>query len=239
MQRDPPVAGGSSLNLEGPCDGDRKIVRPGISPDTLTRAGVKLSDSPEPGSIEIPYFDVVGQPIEFSRWRLRTIRPNGQKYHQMQNSGVHVYFPPGGINKSPQLVIVEGEFKALPIFELGMPVIGLCGLCAYKRDKEGNASPPGASAAHQGESDNCAVMLFRSLRKRGVNADQIISGFCQSTQSARDLMAARGYVVQGGKFQGKTVGELPMWYLRWAIKSRRDISFNLRRAIRLVLDARG
>jgi hypothetical protein len=114
-----------------------KIVRPGISSDTLALAGVRLSDFPEPRSIDIPYFDVDGQPIEFSRWRLPTIRSNGQKYHQMPGSGVHVYFPPGGINESPQLVIVEGEFKALSIFELGMQVIGLCGLYTYRSDKDG------------------------------------------------------------------------------------------------------
>src|SRR5689334_8007366 len=93
-----------------------KIVRPGISSDTLVLAGVRFSDFPEPGSIEIPYFDVYGQAIGFSRWRLPNIRPNGQKYHQMPNSGAHVYFPPGGIKKSTQLTIVEGEFKALSIF---------------------------------------------------------------------------------------------------------------------------
>jgi hypothetical protein len=114
-----------------------KIVRPGICSDTLALAGVRFSDFPEPGSIEIPYFDVNGKAIGFSRWRLPTIRPNGQKYHQKPKSGFHVYFPPCGINESPQLVIVEGEFKALSVYELGMPVIGLCGLYTYKSDEKG------------------------------------------------------------------------------------------------------
>jgi hypothetical protein len=69
------------------------------------------------------------------------------------------------------------------------------------------------SAAHQGESDACAVKLFQSLRRRGVSAEQLVASMTQSTWAVRELMAARGYIVQGGKFQGKTVGELPMWYL--------------------------
>ena len=129
---------GPPTNLGCPRDSAPVIVRPGISLDTLATAGVKLSDFPEPGSIEIPYFNIDGQPTGFSRWRLRTIRPNGQKYHQKPKSGVHVYFPPGGIEKSPQLVIIEGEFKALSIRELGMQVLGLCGLYVYSNDKEGN-----------------------------------------------------------------------------------------------------
>ena len=121
-----------------PSDSAPVIVRPGISLDTLAMAGVRLSDFPEPGSIEIPYFDVDGQPTGFSRWRLRSARPNGQKYYQKSNSGVHVYFPPGGIKENPEMVLTEGEFKALAIFESGMQVIGLCGLYVYKRGAEGD-----------------------------------------------------------------------------------------------------
>jgi hypothetical protein len=91
-------------------------------------------------------------------------------------------------------------------------------------------------AAHQGESDACAVKLFQSLRRRGVNAERIIASFTQSTWAARELSAARGYMVDFGKFRGKTVGELPGWYLRWALKTCRDMKYNLRRAMQLVLN---
>jgi hypothetical protein len=89
-------------------------------------------------------------------------------------------------------------------------------------------------AATESEADVCGIKLIRSLRRRGVSAERLIASMTQSTWAARDLMAARGYVVQGGKFQGKTVGELPMWYLKWALKNRRDMSFNLRRAMQLI-----
>jgi len=68
------------------------------------------------------------------------------------------------------------------------------------------------SAASQGESDNCAVKLFQSLRRRGVNAEQIISSFTQQTWAMRELAAARGYVVNFGQYRGKTVGEVPHLY---------------------------
>jgi hypothetical protein len=64
-------------------------------------------------------------------------------------------------------------------------------------------------AAYECESDNCAVKLFRSLRKRGSTADQIISFSTQSTWADRELSAARGYLMPFGKHRGKAVGELP------------------------------
>jgi hypothetical protein len=93
-------------------------------------------------------------------------------------------------------------------------------------------------AAHQGESDACAVKLFRSFRKRGLTAEQLMRSSAQSIWAARELMAARGRVVGFGKYRGKTVGELPLDYIRWALSNYRDMPFNLRRAMRTVLDAK-
>jgi hypothetical protein len=94
------------------------------------------------------------------------------------------------------------------------------------------------SAAHPGEVDNAGAMLFRSLRQRGVSAEQMIASYAQQTSAMRQLEAARGRVVDFGKFRGKTVGEVPGWYLRWALKNCRDMSYNLRRAMTLMLNAR-
>jgi hypothetical protein len=91
--------------------------RPGISDSTLGKAGVRESDYPEPGSVEIPYFDHAGNPIPFSRWRLPRVKPDGKKYHQEIGSGVHVYFPPGGAHCIQELFLTEGEFKSLSLFE--------------------------------------------------------------------------------------------------------------------------
>ena len=51
--------------------------RPGVSAETLLVADIRLSDSPEPGSIEIPYHDLQGHPTGFFRWRLPHERADG------------------------------------------------------------------------------------------------------------------------------------------------------------------
>jgi putative DNA primase/helicase len=114
-------------------------TRPGISAETLRVAGVRHSDTPEPDSIEIPYHDLHGNPTGFCRWRLPREWANGQKYHQEQNTGTCAYvspqfqsFPPGG-----DLVIVEGEFKALAQIDAGIKVIGLPNFNTYVRDGSG------------------------------------------------------------------------------------------------------
>jgi uncharacterized protein (DUF3820 family) len=94
------------------------------------------------------------------------------------------------------------------------------------------------SAAQPGEVDNCGAMLLRSLRRRGVSAEQIVASMTQATWATRELMAARGRVVDFGKYKGKTVGEVPPDYLEWALRECSNLSFNLRRAMQLVLDAR-
>jgi uncharacterized protein (DUF3820 family) len=91
-------------------------------------------------------------------------------------------------------------------------------------------------AAHPGEVDVCASKLFGSLRRRGTTADQVIASFGQATQAARQLSAARGYVVNFGKYKGRTVGEVPPDYIRWALAKHNNLSFNLRRAMRIVLN---
>jgi uncharacterized protein (DUF3820 family) len=90
-------------------------------------------------------------------------------------------------------------------------------------------------AATEHEADVCGIKLVRSWRRRGVDAERIIGQFCVATQMSRDLMAARGYVVNFGKYRGRTVGECPPNYLRWALRECDNLSFNLRRAMRLVL----
>jgi uncharacterized protein (DUF3820 family) len=93
-------------------------------------------------------------------------------------------------------------------------------------------------AAHEDEIDNAAVMLLRSWRRRGVSAEAIIAGMTQATWLARELSAARGRVMDFGKYKGKTVGEVPPDYLRWALRECSNLSFNLRKAMKLVLQAR-
>jgi hypothetical protein len=93
-------------------------------------------------------------------------------------------------------------------------------------------------AATASEADVCGSKLIQSLRKRGVGAEAIVAHMTRSTWVARELMAARGRVVDFGKHKGKTVGELPRSYIEWALRECDNLSFNLRRAMTLVLNAR-
>jgi uncharacterized protein (DUF3820 family) len=91
------------------------------------------------------------------------------------------------------------------------------------------------SRSHAGEADTCGIQLIRSLRKRGVDAEQILKNHIKAVWAARDLMAARGYILPFGQYRGKCVGEAPSDYLRWVLRKCDNISPNLRRAIKLVL----
>jgi hypothetical protein len=91
-------------------------------------------------------------------------------------------------------------------------------------------------AAHPGEVDNCGAMLFRSLRRRGASAEQLIASMTQATWAARELSAARGRVMTFGQYRNKTVGEVPPRYLRWALKTCSNLPHNLRRAMQIVLN---
>jgi hypothetical protein len=91
-------------------------------------------------------------------------------------------------------------------------------------------------AAFPGEVDSCGIRLIRSLRRRGVTADQLLQPTAQPSWAARELDAARGYCINFGRFRGRSVGEIPGWYLEWALKNCRNMTPNLRRAMQIVLD---
>jgi hypothetical protein len=88
-------------------------IRPGIRPETLAKAGVAYTDTPEPGSILIPYFDIEAERLRFWRVRLAKERPDGQKYSQAPGSEPHIYFPPEVLKPADDFVLTEGEFKFL------------------------------------------------------------------------------------------------------------------------------
>ena len=122
-----------------------KLQRPGIAPATLAAAGIEHIDGttaqqrcgiPQPG-LWIPYRNLDATPVEHDGkpyGRLRLDVPQGdKKYHQASDSPVHVYFPPGitARGKVLDLVIVEGEFKALALVEAGVPAIGISGFYGF------------------------------------------------------------------------------------------------------------
>lgn len=114
--------------------------RPGIRAETLRAAGVHFTDTPEPGSVEIPCFDIHGNSTGFCHWRLPRELANGQRYHQEKGTGTRAYIPPQFHLLAPggDLVIVEGEFKALSLIDKGIKAIGLPNFNTYERDESGN-----------------------------------------------------------------------------------------------------
>jgi putative DNA primase/helicase len=122
------------------------LTRPGISETTLRSAEIRFSDYPEKGSIEIPYWTPEGEMTHFKRYRLPSVRANGQKYHQEPGSGVYAYFPPRFFRRrveppfglaTASVVLIEGEFKALSLLELGVYTIGLPSFFVYIKDDDG------------------------------------------------------------------------------------------------------
>ena len=132
-----------------------KLKRPGISEDFLKSAGIKQVDSAEASSqvgiretgILIPYKtyqgrDVVDAEEPFSVLRLNA--PTGdKKYSQRKGSTTHIYIPPElKVESADSLVIVEGEFKALSLWERGIPAVGIKGFYGALTPKNTNKLHP-------------------------------------------------------------------------------------------------
>jgi hypothetical protein len=92
------------------------------------------------------------------------------------------YFAPGGIKETSQLAIVEGEFKALSIYELGIGVIGLCGLYVYKRDEEGNRTL--LPEINQALARSCAEKVYIADADTATNLN-----FARSAQFLADKLS--------------------------------------------------
>ena len=119
------------------------ISRPGISPELLAAAGVVRVDGKEAmarvgyeaSGILIPYINRNGDPVmvngvAFARLRL-DIPTSSAKYLSPRSSGCQLY-EPHGIRRllvpGCTLTVVEGEFKALSLVEVGVPAVGIGGI---------------------------------------------------------------------------------------------------------------
>ena len=119
------------------------VTRPGISPETLAAHGIRHVDAEEAktlvgqsfAGLYIPYgVHVEGKP--FGRLRLDT-PTSDRKYTQRVGSGVHPYFPAlPGLDGQPDLVLVEGEFKAIALCEAGIRAVGISGFYGFMHKGE-------------------------------------------------------------------------------------------------------
>ena len=130
-----------------------ELSRPGISKETLETNEVRLVDSiaakelcdiNQPG-LWIPYHGFDGQPIRnagsstaYGRLRLRNPEPGKGKYHQAKGTGQHLYIPrPVQIPNQDtgdyrSVWLVEGEFKALALRDLGVNAYGISGFWGWR-----------------------------------------------------------------------------------------------------------
>jgi hypothetical protein len=121
-------------------------MRPGISNETLTLAGVRAVSPAEAQSLcglaesglWLPYRNLDGSAIRDGAndyGRLRLDQPRGDmKYYQAGGTIVHAYLPPmvtGTTNEGGDLFIIEGEFKSLSLTEAGFPAVGISGFYGF------------------------------------------------------------------------------------------------------------
>lgn len=110
----------------------------------------KTGAGPDAQAIEIPYFDINGKMLNFSRYRLLKsnkglFSPITFKYHQPKGSNAEIYLPPSIDWKSvaddtyENIIITEGEFKAIATSEAGYNCIGLGGVSSFQSKKQGVA----------------------------------------------------------------------------------------------------
>lgn len=119
------------------------VSRPGISEATLARLGIRRVEEAEAfdligqkfTGLYIPYgIHVEGKP--FGRLRL-DLPQAGRKYTQRVDSGVHPYFPAfPELDGQSDLVIVEGEFKAIALCEAGFRAIGISGFYGFMHQEK-------------------------------------------------------------------------------------------------------
>jgi hypothetical protein len=117
------------------------ISRPGVSSATLRRNGIRHVDESEalatvgykqPG-ILIPYPDLHGPHLKINGrpfCRLRLDHPTASaKYLSPRGVGAQLYVPQG-VPFGKELVVAEGEFKAMALCEAGIRSVAISGICS-------------------------------------------------------------------------------------------------------------
>ena len=171
-------------------------MRPGISNEMLTRAGVRRVTAEEAkalcsaaaAGLWLPYRHADGRAIrdgEKDYGRLRLEQPNDKKkYHQAAGTTVHAYLPPvmaETLSIGGDLCIIEGEFKSLALAEAGFPAVGISGFYGFGT-KEGKELVPELAAVIQerkparilfcGDSDTALNYQFAHAAVRLANLVQ-------------------------------------------------------------------
>ncbi len=136
--------------------GNECQIRPGISDETLIKAGIRHLNADEaytvfglraPGLI-IPYVDEDGNPLNVPLGkfpgRLRLDEPIGDmKYYQPKGTSSHIYIPPKFktiVRSGGSFSLHEGEFKSLADGEADNAAVGISGFYGFQiKDGSGNS----------------------------------------------------------------------------------------------------
>jgi predicted transcriptional regulator len=177
------------------------MMRPGISDEMLTRAGVQHVSADEAkalcneamAGLWLPYRHADGSAIrdgEKDYGRLRLDQPKDKKkYHQAAGTTVHAYLPPMAADATSvggDLFIIEGEFKSLSLTEAGFPAVGISGFYGFGL-KDGKGLVPELAAVIQrrkpdrilfcGDSDTALNYFFPLAAVRLANLVQPVKVF--------------------------------------------------------------
>lgn len=125
---------------------DTPKLRPGVSNAYLAASGVRRVPPAEAktlcglaeSGLWIPYRERGGAPVVrenegpqgFGRLRLDRPFRDGRKYHQRAKSKPYLYIPHNLhlLTMATDLVVVEGEFKAMSLAEAGIAAVGVGGI---------------------------------------------------------------------------------------------------------------
>ena len=154
------------------------IVRPGISAAFLRRNNIRHVDESEalaavgykqPGII-IPYPDLHGPHLKINGrpfCRLRLDHPTASaKYLSPRGAGAQLYVPQG-VPFGKELVVAEGEFKAMALCEAGIRSVAISGICSAM--SQGELIPslqkllskwPPETLFFLGDADTCFLFDF-------------------------------------------------------------------------------
>ncbi len=122
-----------------------KLSRPGISPQFLRRHCIRHVDEVQAeamigfkaSGVWIPYPGITSAEMIVNDrpfGRLRLDRPtNGAKYLSPRGSGAHLFIPRGP-PFGRELVVIEGEFKAMALCEAGIRAVGIGGVQSAMTD---------------------------------------------------------------------------------------------------------
>lgn len=148
-------------------------LRPGISDETITRLGIRRVTDVEAkvltgvakSGIYIPFKGVMCFGGAYGRLRLDS--PIGDmKYHQRKGSKVHNYIQEGLTLHNGDLILIEGEFKAISLTEAGFPAVGTSGLHSWGKKVKRIAGLP---LEDRDETD----VIDKKTAKSGANTEEI------------------------------------------------------------------